>query len=179
MKGFTLVELMVVVAIAALLMLVAGPSFLAFQRDSDLSSLASDLTASLNMARSESMKRARHVTVTPREAHWFSGWRVFVDLNRNGVLDAGELVLSEMVPPPRGDYSFTGTEVAAAADGPYIMFDGSGYSRTRSGGFASATITMRDVSSSASRKVKVANTGRVRSCKPKNASDSTCSDDED
>ena len=51
--GFTLIELMVTLAIAAVLMMVAAPSFVGFQRNSEMTSVTNSLLAAANAARAE------------------------------------------------------------------------------------------------------------------------------
>jgi type IV fimbrial biogenesis protein FimT len=108
-KGFTLIELMVVITIAAILAAIVGPNMRNFLRNSRLSSGVNDLLHSLNLARAEAIKRQSNLGVplsvvvcgstAPTVANpvctynTFSGWFVFVDLNNNWQRDAGEPVL--------------------------------------------------------------------------------------
>ncbi len=61
-RGFTLLEVMITIAILAIALGIGVPSFIDFMRNSRLSGTANDLLADLNFARSESIKR--HVPVT-------------------------------------------------------------------------------------------------------------------
>ena len=85
--GFTLVELMVVLAIAGVLLLMATPNFTTFVRDAELASAARGLVASLHAARSEAMKRNLPALVMPLEPgrrDWSRGFVAFVDTDRDG-----------------------------------------------------------------------------------------------
>jgi type IV fimbrial biogenesis protein FimT len=89
-SGFTLVELMITLAIAGILVGVGIPSFNSTISSSRLTSYANELVTALNLARSEAVKRGVQVTVSRKgstSAQWESGWNVFVDFNGNEVLD--------------------------------------------------------------------------------------------
>jgi len=90
LHGFTLIETMMVVVIVAILAAVAGPSMVEMYRSTRLSSASSALQVSLNLARSEAIKRGSdaRVTVVANTAAgvWTNGWTVFADgtANANG-----------------------------------------------------------------------------------------------
>lgn len=74
--GFTIIELMVVVAVLAILATLTAPSFssiIALQR---VKTGASDLYIALTIARSEAVKRNANVTITPNVAGWEAGWTI-------------------------------------------------------------------------------------------------------
>ena len=179
-SGFTLIELMVTIALVAILMAVAVPSFTTYQRNSELTSFSNTLLASINAARGEAMKRGRYAMVVPADGtNWSSGWVVFVDIDRSQDYAAPNDVTVLVSPPPPSYLSISGSGTAILA-APYIMYDASGYSKTKSGGFGAITFEIKrsDVSGTEqlnqTRRVKIASTGRARVCTPKTASDTEC-----
>ena len=86
-RGFTLLELLVAIAIFAILLAVGVPSFAAAIKNSCMSSNHNALVSSLYLARSEAVKNSGSVTVCPRSSStslqcgtiWENGWLVFVD----------------------------------------------------------------------------------------------------
>jgi type IV fimbrial biogenesis protein FimT len=108
-QGVTLVELIVVLAIAAVLLGLAAPGFGELRRDQARASAVNDLLHVLLIARSEAIMRARVVSVcrssdgarcSGREVDWAAGWLVFVneDAERPPQVDAGEPVLRVHAP---------------------------------------------------------------------------------
>lgn len=78
-RGFTIIELMVVVALAALLTGIAVPSFSGFIANQRLKTAAADFSMSAVFARSEAIKRNADVTVTAVSGGaggWKDGWTV-------------------------------------------------------------------------------------------------------
>lgn len=75
-RGYTLLELMVTLGIVSILAAVAVPSFNDIIRTQRLRSVASDLNATFQLARSEAVKRNTDVTVTRAGSSWVEGWTV-------------------------------------------------------------------------------------------------------
>ena len=75
-RGFTLVEMMVTIAILAILIAIATPSFTRMIQDSRVTTQANDLLLAMTLARSEAIKRAEDVSVSPEGADFDSGWCV-------------------------------------------------------------------------------------------------------
>ena len=74
--GFTLVELMTVMAVLGVLMAIGVPGLRTFAVGQQLKALAYDMTSDLLLARSEALKRNVSVNVTAIGTSWASGWTV-------------------------------------------------------------------------------------------------------
>ena len=81
--GFTLIELLVTISVAAILLMIAVPSFLDATLGSKLSSYANNFAASAHLARSEAIKRNAVVTLcvssngtSCASGGWEQGWIV-------------------------------------------------------------------------------------------------------
>lgn len=97
-KGFTLLELMLVLVIFGILVGVGVPAMGNFFRNARMSAAANDLLAAMYVARTEAIKRRTPVTLctstNPNDADpacgatdVLNGWFVFVDNNNNGQWD--------------------------------------------------------------------------------------------
>ena len=75
-RGFTLIELMIVIVLLAVLTILAGPSFRSFIVEQRARATLVDLRIALMTARSEALKRNRSVLVTPAAGGWNEGWRI-------------------------------------------------------------------------------------------------------
>jgi type IV fimbrial biogenesis protein FimT len=181
LRGFTLIELMVTLSIAAVLMMIAVPSLETYRRNSELTSATNTLLAAINAARGEAMKRGMSAMVVPagNGNNWNGGWVVFIDSNRTQVFDAAQ-DLTVLTQPALPNYLNVAGNGTASLGVAYILFDPSGYSRTKAGGFNNLTINLArtDVPAASqateTRRIMVLNTGRVRSCKPTSATDVNC-----
>lgn len=179
-KGVTLIELMVTMAVAAVLLMVAVPGFVSFQRNSTMTSIANSLLSAIQAARAEAMKTGMNAMVVPADGeNWRSGLVVFVDRDRDNAYsaDADTLVMAREAMPGYIEISGNGNAGLAV---PYIMFNGAGYAKSHGPlpGVANLTLTMarKDVPAAQAnaemRRIVVALTGRVRSCRP--SSDTSC-----
>jgi len=91
-SGFTLIELMVVIAIAVILITSAIPGFQSFIQNNRLSTTTHQFVTSVNLSRSEAVKRGKQVTMCKSSDSstctnsngWEQGWIVFVDDNGDG-----------------------------------------------------------------------------------------------
>ncbi|MGH8581923.1 MAG: GspH/FimT family pseudopilin [Gammaproteobacteria bacterium] len=129
-SGFTLVELMVTLGIAALLLSAAVPSFTNVIKDNRMVTETNRLLTSLANARVEAVKRGRPVTVCARDGGvvtdgdactgpWTNGFVLFVDTNANGAYDGpdGLIKFGEPADPPVAISSPAGTRLSFASSG--------------------------------------------------------------
>ena len=143
-RGFTLLELMFAIAVGAILMSIAIPSFNNFMRNARITSPSNELLTAFYLARNEAIKRrvttvfcfstAPSAALPDCNGTGASGWVVWVDVanpavpsanDRNGRIDANEPILLR--------HTAIATAVTAktvpANNGHYVSFAASGLSR--------------------------------------------------
>jgi type IV fimbrial biogenesis protein FimT len=76
LRGFTLTELMITVAILAVLGALAVPAFQRLLASQKVGNSASDLYIALVKTRSEAIKRNSNVVMTPTGGDWGAGWQI-------------------------------------------------------------------------------------------------------
>lgn len=105
LSGYTLVELLVALAIGAILLMIAIPGYSYLVHKNTLTVVTNDLVTALHLARSEAIKRSMRVTICKTSnatntapacdplASWRQGWLVFVDGGTAGVFEFGDTIL--------------------------------------------------------------------------------------
>ena len=113
--GFTLIELMVVIAIVAVLSTLAAPSFRRIIQSNAIASGVNTFMADLRFARSEAIRRGGEVVMCRSDAPeattavcgsnsgpngngWVSGWIIFHDINGDGTRTSTEPLLRVQTP---------------------------------------------------------------------------------
>ncbi len=111
-RGFSLIELLIVVALLAIVAAMAMPSLQGFVASNRLTAESNELLAGINLARSEAVRTQRRVIlcrvassagrvtltassgcVTTADGAAWQGWAVFVDSDSDGSFDTGEPML--------------------------------------------------------------------------------------
>lgn len=114
-NGFTLIELMIVMAILGLLAALSAPGMRTYISNSSSNSLSSTLLIDIMYARNHAVRHSVIVKMIPLGndpaandvadsgasaftpnslgVNWGLGWVIFVDTNDNNILNAGELVI--------------------------------------------------------------------------------------
>lgn len=173
--GFSLPELLVVLAIAAILAALALPGMGAVLRAQRLKVAVNDLFGAIGATRAQALARNTRVQMTPRDpagADWSRGWTVFVDRDDDGVPGAADDILSEHAPLADGiAIRFAMTSAAAPF---YIAYNGAGRSTSNKSDAARfGTISL--FQGAAIRRIKINMLGRARICDP--ARDDACEGD--
>lgn len=105
-RGFTLLELLVTVSLAAIILAMGVPSFTSMIANNRITTTANDFLGAMALARSEAIKRGQPVTLCKADFSgtapecdssacssssgdhcWEQGWLVFSDVNSNGTVD--------------------------------------------------------------------------------------------
>lgn len=135
-SGFTLLEVLVVVAVVGILLMITAPAFLNMINRYKLTGTAREVTSLMQAARLESIKlnAPAHVNYDATT----NAFVAFVDLDNDLALSAPDRVLSGTVPLPAkvtfhgpGDFAANGANAidgwddAPAQDGPIFRSDGS------------------------------------------------------
>lgn len=162
MRGFTLQEALVSLLIGGTLV-TGGSSLWGLLQESIKTAAANDLVTHLQLARSEAVKRQVRVNIcasndqsscaVPSAGHasWHHGWVVYADVNRNGKLDADEIL---RVHSPLGRRLVIHTSAARHQIG---------YQPTGTSGGSTVTFALCDARGSKfARYVIVSNSGRAR-----------------
>lgn len=163
-RGFTLVELVVVLAMIAIMASLAGPSFVQFLRNSELRTVTSDFVSSLNTARAEAIRRGIRTFVEPLDGtSWQSGWRVYLDLDGDNTFTNGdEVVFERPALPPSVQLDTTNTTLTFGGL-VYVSFAPSGFPRQTNGALLSGNLTVSN--GYEGRAVMLGEGGRARTCK--------------
>jgi type IV fimbrial biogenesis protein FimT len=168
--GFTLVELMIVMAVVAILLSLAAPAFSGMVSSVRLSSASNSLFSSLLLARSEAIKRNSRAVLCKSAngdtcvstGGWEQGWIVFHDANNNAALDIGETVLSREPALP-GLIRLTGNNPLIS----YVSYTPMGTTSYTSGAFQAGTLTVCQQSALPveARQIVISSSGRPRTVK--------------
>lgn len=85
-RGFSVVELMIAVAIVAIFAGIAAPTFRNILATMRIKTAASDIHLSLMRARSEAIKRNANITVATQAAGWTAGWSISNAIEDHGAI---------------------------------------------------------------------------------------------
>jgi type IV fimbrial biogenesis protein FimT len=157
LRGFTLIEVLVTIAIVAILIRLAAPSFKGMIQSNTMSSNVNSFLADMRFARSEAIKRGGNVVMCRSDAPevanptcgsgsgpgsngWVSGWFIFHDLNKSGTWNSGEPILRVQGPITAMDsisassttnsFNFKATGRLPLSSAVTLQFGGGNYANT-------------------------------------------------
>jgi type IV fimbrial biogenesis protein FimT len=160
-RGFSLVEAMIVLAVAALVLLLGVPAFAAAMERNRTALALHLLMADMAMARSTAVVRGQQVVVCPRSvpdrcdttSDWSGGWLVFLDPDGDRQPGGRSDVLRASDPP-------TGRGFALRSSRPFLRYQKDGRS-------AHSNLTVNVCRhGEVAGQVVVNNHGRARSVRP-------------
>lgn len=136
-KGFTLLELLVTLALGAILLAMAATGLNSFIANNRAATQTNEIVGALQLARNEAVTRAAPVSLCAAgappttascaggigEVNWSNGWIVFVDnAGAAGAIDAGDTVLRI--------YPALKSNVTLKAGASFIRYKGDGFPST-------------------------------------------------
>jgi type IV fimbrial biogenesis protein FimT len=172
-RGFSLIELMTVLAIAVVLLAVGAPSLVELARSQHIRHAATALLDDIAMARSQAMTRGDVVVIMaggPDGKDWTRGWTVFIDRDGDRRPGPADEIIAVHGPLHRNistAYGFT-----TSAPPYYIAYNGAGRSCSDTNTAASRLGTLSLFDGPLVRRIKINMLGRPRACDP--ARDSSC-----
>ena len=174
-SGFSLVELVVSLAVAAIVLAIALPDLRAMLRQHELGAIVSDLHGAIELTRAQAMARGGRVLLAPAGPgadDWGRGWVVFVDTDGDLAPGAGDDIIARRGPVARG---VTISSVFTAQKAPYyIAYNSSGRSCSASSSVAARWGTLSLFQGDRTRRIKINMLGRARVCDP-DKDGATCS----
>ena len=160
-RGFTLIEVMITLAVAMVLLILALPSFRETAIRNNVKEINNTLIYSLNLARTEAVRRGTQVRVRnpAGTANWTGGWQIEADAGfANPPFSSGTVVITTQAAVPT-TYTVCGKSTPAGTDSAVTF--------TATGILSGATsfdinVNRPDAKPTLSQRVMVQNGGLVR-----------------
>jgi type IV fimbrial biogenesis protein FimT len=161
--GLTLVELLVTMAVAAVLLGIGMPAFGNLVQDTRLTTTTNRLVSALHLARSEAVRHNARVTLCnsadgtycAAAGGWDQGWIVFLDTGGTGTRTEHDPLLAV------GDAATDGVIITGNTPVQrYVSYIGLGATRRANGALQMGTITL--CAGEAGRQIVISRTGRTR-----------------
>ena len=163
--GFTLIELMITIALGAIVMGIGVPSFQNLVVKNRIQTQASEIRSSLAMARVEAIRRGLRVRVCPGQngcdgsANWHGGWNSFVDRDNDNNIDPNETQLEVHI-------RLDGGSTLTGANHVIFKSDGTAANSRKLADDNALILCTADNDPQHRRAIEVNAVGRVRVCGP-------------
>ena len=167
-RGFTLIELMVTLAVLAIVLSIATPDIQQFIRNSRMTTQTNDLVTLFNLARSQAIHEGHRAEVcisanqqSCSAGSWSDGWLVWVDRNDNNSLDADEVA---RVGAPISLHTATQALNSANTSFTTVAFQPTGFAQLGNGvAFAAISLQPHQCSSQQGRQITINASGSIKS----------------
>lgn len=143
-SGFTLIEVMIVIAIIGIMAVIAAPNFTQYMKSRRLSGATMQLYVDLTNARMQAVSQNNKVIVALISNN---SYQIIRDLNGNGVVDTGETGVTRSIHPDYHDVTFSTTF------NPVFYANGTG---------KNPTITITSSSLATTKTITISTAGRVK-----------------
>ena len=158
-RGFSLLELLVTIAVAAILLAVAIPSYRSVVQRNAMAATVNDLVGDLNYARSQAVTRGRRVYVCKSSGNascasdgdWSQGWIVYAPEPDDDTPERGNILRVRSA--LEGQVAITGNNNVESR----VFFDANGFAMGSIG-----TLTAAAESTTQHTDVVISSSGRVR-----------------
>ncbi|MBT4363411.1 MAG: type II transport protein [Desulfobacterales bacterium] len=159
--GFTLVELIIVIAIISVVIVIAVPNIVVWRQNAEIRGAARDVYSYFQKAKIEAIKRKTFCTITFSQ----EGFVIYADSDKDLVQDGGEYVIAGISLSDYGGVSLdtsqgNGDGLTFSNPNNGIAFSSSGIPRS-SGGFGSGSVYLKHNNNKTAR-VIVSSSGNIR-----------------
>ena len=165
--GFSLIELLSVLAVAAVLLAIALPDLRQLLRNQQFRVAVNDLAGAIGLARGQAIARGARVELVPAGADgadWSRGWIVFVDNDGDRRPGRDDEVIA--VHGPLADGIVVSANFSGQQDGAYFAYNGTGRGCTDTSSAAARWGTLSLFRDGQVRRIKINMLGRARVCDP-------------
>ncbi len=154
-NAFSLIELLVALAILTIALSIAAPGFGRLLEEHRLRVAAQELQSALNQARATAVLTGQPVSIAALDGNWAQGWVLFVDSNNNGTREPTEQLLATHAALSNI------TVIPDSTSRRYVHYTPGGYSIQPSGAFHSGHFVLCTSTQSATR-IVINRAGRIR-----------------